>query len=141
MELWFWIALAVVMVIAEAATAQLVSLWFIGGAVAAIVVQLLGGPLWAQILAFGLVSLALLLLLRPVLKKYMKKDIVKTNVEALAGRKALVIERIDNLQATGRIKLDGTDWTARSIDDSIIEPGGEVIIQSVSGVKAIVKQV
>ena len=141
MELWFWIAIAVVMAIAEAATAQLVSLWFIGGAVGAIIVTLLQGPLWLQILVFALVSLALLLLLRPVLKKYMQKGLVQTNVDALIGRKALVIERIDNLHATGRIKLDGTDWTARSVNDAVIEADSEVVIRSIEGVKALVEQV
>ena len=141
MELWFWIAIAVVMAIAEAATAQLVSLWFIGGAVGAIIVTLLQGPLWLQILVFALVSLALLLLLRPVLKKYMQKGLVQTNVDALIGRKALVIERIDNLHATGRIKLDGTDWTARSVNDAVIEADSEVVIRSIEGVKTLVEQV
>ena len=140
MELWFWIAIAAVMAVAEAATVQLVSLWFVGGALGAIVANLLGAPLWAQVLTFALVSLALLLLLRPILKKYVKKDIVSTNVDALVGRKALVIERIDNLHATGRIKLDGTDWTARSVDNTVIESDSEVVIRSIEGVKAIVEK-
>lgn len=140
MELWFWIVIAVVMAIAEAATVQLVSLWFVGGALGAIVVTLLGGALWLQILVFALVSLALLLLLRPLLRKYMHKGIVQTNVDALIGRKALVIERIDNLHATGRIQLDGTDWTARSVNDTVIEVGSEVVIRSIEGVKALVEQ-
>ena len=140
MELWFWIVIAVVMAVAEAATVQLVSLWFVGGALGAIVVTLLGGALWLQILVFALVSLALLLLLRPLLRKYMHNGIVQTNVDALIGRKALVIERIDNLHATGRIQLDGTDWTARSVNDTVIEVGSEVVIRFIEGVKALVEQ-
>ena len=140
MELWFWIVVAIGTAVVEAATVQLVSVWFVGGALAAIVVKLLGGPLWAQVLAFALVTLALLLLLRPILKRYLNKNTIKTNVEALAGRRALVIERIDNLQATGHIKLDGADWTARSIDGTVIEAGTEVVIRSVQGVKALVEK-
>ena len=141
MELWFWIVVAVAMAVVEAATVQLVSVWFVGGALAAIVVKLLGGPLWAQVLAFGLVTLLLLLLLRPLVKQYLNKDTTKTNVDALVGRKALVIERIDNLQATGRIKLDGADWTARSVDGTVIEEQSEVVIRSVQGVKALVEKI
>ena len=141
MELWFWIVVAVAMAVVEAATVQLVSVWFVGGALAAIVVKLLGGPLWAQVLAFGLVTLGLLLMLRPLVKQYLNKDTTKTNVDALVGRKALVIERIDNLQATGRIKLDGADWTARSVDGTVIEEQSEVVIRSVQGVKALVEKI
>lgn len=140
MELWFWVGIAAVLVVVEAATVQLVSVWFVGGAIGAIVVTLLGGPLWLQVLVFALVSLTLLLLLRPLLRKYIRKNIVQTNVDALVGRKALVIERIDNLHAAGRIKLDGTDWTARSVDDTPIEQDAEVVIRSIEGVKAIVEK-
>ena len=140
MELWFWIVVAIGTAVVEAMTVQLVSVWFVGGALAAIVVKLLGGPLWAQVLAFGWVTLAMLLLLRPLLKRYLNKNTVKTNVDALAGRRALVIERIDNLQATGRIMLDGADWTARSVDGSVIEEQSEVVIRSVQGVKALVEK-
>lgn len=141
MELWFWIAIAVIMGVAEAATVQLVSLWFVGGALGAIVVTLLGGPLWLQVLVFALISLALLLLLRPFLRRYMKKNVVQTNVDSLVGRRALVIEGIDNLHATGRIKLDGTDWTARSLTGTVIEPDTEVVIRKIEGVKALVEQI
>ncbi len=141
MELWFWVGVAVVLAIAEAMTVQLVSLWFVCGAVGAIVAQLLGAPLWAQVLVFALISLALLLGLRPFIKKHVSKNVIKTNVDSLAGRRALVIERIDNLQASGRIQLDGADWTARSVDDSVIEPGTEVVIRSISGVKALVETI
>ena len=139
MEIWFWIVVAIGTAVVEAMTVQLVSVWFVAGALAAIVVQVLGGPLWAQVLAFALVTLALRVLLRPIVKRYVSKGTVKTNVDALVGRNALVIERIDNLQATGRIKLDGADWTARSVDGSVIEVNSEVVIRSIQGVKALVE--
>ena len=139
MDLWFWIAVAVVMAIAEGVTVQLVSLWFVGGALGAIVTALLGGELWLQVLVFALVSALLLLLLRPLLRKHLKKGIVKTNVDALVGKHALVTERIDNLHATGHVKLDGNIWTARSVNDTPIEPDAEVVIRSIEGVKVLVE--
>lgn len=141
MELWFWIAVALVMAIAEGATVQLVSLWFIGGAVAAIIATLCGAPIWLQGVLFGAVSLILLALLRPLLRKHLAKNVVRTNVDALCGKHAVVTERIDNLHATGHIKLDGNLWTARSVDDSVIEENTEVVIRSIEGVKALVEPV
>ena len=141
MELWFWVAVAVVMAVAEAATVQLVSLWFIAGAVAAIVATLLGAPIWLQVVLFAAVSGLLLILLRPLLRRQQAKHVVRTNIDALSGKHAVVTERIDNLHATGRVKLDGNDWTARSVDDTVIEPGTEVVIRSVEGVKTLVEAV
>ena len=141
MDLVFWIAVAVICAAAEALTVQLVSLWFVGGALAAIAARLLGGPLWLQIVLFAAVSVVLLVLLRPIIRKQQKKHLVRANIDALQGKRAVVIERIDNLHACGRIKLDGNDWTARSCDDSVIEPDTVVVIRRIEGVKAFVEPV
>lgn len=134
----FWIILALAFLVIEFGTVALVSIWFIGGSLAAMVVALTGGPLWLQVLLFALVSLILLLLLRPFLRKFIDPNKVRTNVDAVIGREALVTEDIDNLLGTGTIKLGGTVWTARSVDNSRIQAGTVVTVQSVQGVKAIV---
>ena len=134
----FWIILAIAFVIIEFGTVALVSVWFVGGSLAAMAVALAEGPLWLQVLLFILVSLILLLLLRPFLRKYVYANKSPTNVDAVIGREALVTEDIDNLAGTGTIKLDGVIWTARSVDNSRIPAGTVVAIQSVQGVKAMV---
>lgn len=134
----FWIILAIAFVIIEFGTVALVSVWFVGGSLAAMAVALAEGPLWLQVLLFILVSLILLLLLRPFLRKYVYANKSPTNVDAVIGREALVTEDIDNLAGTGAIKLDGVIWTARSVDNSRIPAGTVVAIQSVQGVKAMV---
>ena len=134
----FWIILAIAFVIIEFGTVALVSVWFVGGSLAAMAVALAEGPLWLQVLLFILVSLILLLLLRPFLRKYVYANTSPTNVDAVIGREALVTEDIDNLAGTGAIKLDGVIWTARSVDNSRIPAGTVVAIQSVQGVKAMV---
>ena len=134
----FWIILAIAFVIIEFGTVALVSVWFVGGSLAAMAVALAEGPLWLQVLLFILVSLILLLLLRPFLRKYVYATKSPTNVDAVIGREALVTEDIDNLAGTGTIKLDGVIWTARSVDNSRIPAGTVVAIQSVQGVKAMV---
>ncbi|MEI3129323.1 MAG: NfeD family protein [Oscillospiraceae bacterium] len=116
---WFWAVACLVLLILEAATAMLVSIWFVGGAAAALIVCLCGGALWLQIVLFFVVSVALLLLLRPLLRRQCNPDKLKTNVDALIGKQAIVIEKIDNLEGRGRIQVDSADWTARSDDGSV----------------------
>ena len=82
--------------------------------------------------------MALLLLLRPFLQKYVDPKKVKTNVYAMAGKQAIVTEDVDNLKATGTVRLNGVIWTARSYDGSPIPAGTVVTVQSVEGVKVIV---
>ena len=133
-----WIILAIVFLAVEFGTVALISLWFVGGSVAALAVCLLGGPLWLQVLVFGLISLALLLLVRPFLKKYIDPKKVRTNVDAMRGKQAVLIETVDNLAATGSLELSGVVWTARSADGSVIPAGTVVNIQGVEGVKVLV---
>ena len=133
-----WIILAIVFLAVEFGTVALISLWFVGGSVAALAVCLLGGPLWLQVLVFGLISLALLLLVRPFLKKYIDPKKVRTNVDAMRGRQAVLLETVDNLAATGSLELSGVVWTARSADGSVIPAGTVVTIQGVEGVKVLV---
>ena len=110
----FWIILAIAFVIIEFGTVALISVWFVGGSLAAMAAALVGGPLWLQVLLFALVSLILLLLLRPFLHRFIDPHKTRTNVDAVIGQQALVTEDIDNLNGTGAIKLGGTVWTARS---------------------------
>ena len=133
-----WIILAIVFLAVEFGTVALISLWFVGGSVAALAVCLLGGPLWLQVLIFGLVSLALLLMVRPFLKKYIDPKKVRTNVDAMRGKQAVLLETVDNLAATGSLELSGVVWTARSADGSVIPAGTVVNIQGVEGVKVLV---
>ena len=133
-----WIILAIVFLAVEFGTVALISLWFVGGSVAALAVCLLGGPLWLQVLVFGLISLALLLLVRPFLKKYIDPKKVRTNVDAMRGRQAVLLETVDNLAATGSLELSGVVWTARSADGSGIPAGTVVTVQGVEGVKLLV---
>ncbi len=138
---WFWAVACLVLLILEAATAMLVSIWFVGGAAAALIVYLCGGALWLQIVLFFAVSGALLLLLRPLIRRQCNPDKLKTNVDALIGKQAIVIEKIDNLEGQGRIKVDSADWTARSDDGSVIDAGCLVEIHRIEGVRAYVAPV
>lgn len=140
-EVTIWLAVLVVCVGIEIATMGLTTIWFAGGALASAILAALNAPLWLQIVAFFVVSLILLYLTRPVAVKYFNKDRVKTNVESLIGRQAIVISEIDNLQGIGQVTVGGQEWSARSVKDDVQLPvGSVVVVRSVSGVKLIVEE-
>lgn len=140
MEMYIlWILLAIGFLIVEFATVALISLWFVVGALVALAACVLGAALWIQVLLFALVSLAMLLLVRPFLRYYVDPHKVPTNVDAVVGQEAIVTEDINNLEGTGAIKVNGLVWTARSEDGEPIAEGTVVTVCSVEGVKAIVR--
>lgn len=137
----FWLVLAIVMAVIELATMGLVTIWFTIGAVFALLLSLFGTPLWAQILVFVVVSALVLVLVRPIAAKYVNNRTVKTNIDALIGRKLVAKEDIDNLKGTGKVDMDGTTWRAVSTMDNIVIRKDELVrIVKVSGAKVIVER-
>ena len=137
----FWVAALVVFLIVEAVTAGLVSIWFVFGSLVALICAALGAAVWLQIFWFVIVSVATLVRTRPLVKRYVDSRSVATNPDRSIGRAAVVTERIDNLAATGAVKLDGVVWTARSTDDAVaIETGERVTVRAIEGVKLIVER-
>ena len=136
----FWVVALVVFLIVEALTAGLVSIWFVFGSLVALICAALGAAIWLQIFWFVIVSVATLVLTRPLVKRYVDSRSVATNADRNIGRTAVVTERIDNLAATGAVQLAGVVWTARSTDDAVaIEPGTHVTVRAIEGVKLIVE--
>ena len=72
--------------------------------------------------------------------KYFNKETIQTNANSLIGKKAVVIQEIDNLAQTGQVRINDIEWTARSADDEKIGEGTVVKIEEIRGVKLIVKQ-
>ena len=125
MEYYYWLIAAIVLVILEIMTAGFGVICFAIGAAFSALVSGLGGNLTWQIVIFAIVSLLTFIFLRPVVIRFLDKKSkdVKTNVDAIIGRKGVVSERIDAEQHTGRVAVDGDDWKAVSEDGSVIEKG------------------
>ncbi len=134
-----WAVALVLLLIVEGATAQLVTIWFAAGALVALIAAALKAPLWLQIALFVVVSAITLVATRPIVRKITNRKAENLNAERIVGRQAIVTERIDNLEGTGAVKVDGLIWTARSADDSVLEQGSRVTIEKIEGVKAIVR--
>ena len=125
-----WLIVAIILVIVEICTAAFGSICFaIGAGLSALAAGLDANITW-QIVIFAVVSLLTFVFLRPVVMRFLDKKSkdVKTNADAIIGRKGVVSERIDFKQHTGRVAIDGDDWKAVSEDNSIIEKGTTVEI-------------
>lgn len=133
-----WGAATAVFLAVEFATVGLTSIWFALGSAAALVLALLHAALWLQIACFVAVSAAALALTRPLAKKFINSRTQPTNADRVVGAEALVRERIDNLEETGAVAVDGKVWTARSADGGVIAPGAVVTVERIDGVKLIV---
>jgi membrane protein implicated in regulation of membrane protease activity len=136
-----WLVLLILFLVAEGATAAVTTIWFAAGALASMIATLLGAEIWLQVILFVVVSIGCLLALRPLLKKYITPKKVRTNVDAVVGRQGVVLEKIDNLASTGRVKLGGMEWTARAENNECIEAGTVVRVERIEGVKVYVTPV
>ena len=136
-----WLGLVILFLIAEGATVSLVSLWFAAGAVVAMFAALLGAGIWLQTGLFLVVSGALLLMLRPIVRRYLVPKITATNVDSLVGATGLVTVAIDNVTASGQVKLGAMEWTARSTTGENIPQGALIRVDRIEGVKVFVTPV
>ena len=136
---WIWLGLVILFLIVEAACPiHLVSLWFAAGSLVALAVCYLHGPLWLQITAFLAVSCVLLAALWPLTKKFLNPGHTATNVDSVIGSVGYVTAAIDNISATGQVKLGGMEWTARSTSGAPLAEGILVRVDRIEGVKVFV---
>ena len=138
---YIWIAIALVMGIIEASTAQLVSVWFVIGGLAAAVSCIFTDNVFIQIAVFLIVSFASLLATRPFVKKITNFGRVKTNLDSTVGKTAVVTSDIDNRMSEGTVTVGGKVWTARSVDGKVIPKNSSVKVISIEGVKLIVEKI
>ena len=136
-----WLVLLVVLIVIELVTMGLTTIWFAGGALAAALVSIPGTPVVLQVIVFLIVSLVLLFFTRPVAVKYFNKDRVRTNIEGMIGRQAIVVSEINNIEGIGQVNTGGMEWSARSSYHNVVLPVGAVVtVLGVDGVKLIVEE-
>jgi len=134
-----WLVLAVVMAIFEAVTVQLVSIWFVAGAVAACITSLITDNTIIQAVVFVAVTAIALIVTRPIVRRMKEKKPEATNSDRCIGQEGVVVTEIDNAAARGQVRVGSSVWTARSADDSVIPADTRVIVTAIEGVKLIVK--
>ena len=136
-----WLIVLVAALVIEAMTMGLTTIWFGGGALAAMIVELLNGSISIQVIVFLIISLVLLFYTRPIAVKHFNKKRERTNLDTVIGKTAVVTIPIHNLKETGQVMLDGKEWTARSNDSSKqFDKDALVKIVSIHGVKLMVEE-
>ena len=138
MEMIFWLIVFVALLVIEIATLGLTTIWFAAGALVAFLAAYIGFGVPVQVIIFLAVSIILLILTRPIAIKYFNQERQKTNAESLIGQKAIVIEEVNPLQATG--KVNGMEWSAKTEESDRIEVSTVVSIKGIQGVKLIVEK-
>ena len=136
-----WLIAMIVLLIVEAVVPGLVSIWFALGALAALIAAILHAPMWLQLVWFFVVSIAALVLTRPLAKKYVNSRVKPTNADMILGKECIVTEEIDNIRGTGAVTVGGKVWTARMENDGETAAVGEVLkTLRIEGVKLIVSK-
>ena len=137
-----WLIVAILLVIFEIFSATFGAICFAIGAGFSALAAGLGANVTWQIIVFAVVSLLTFIFLRPIVMRFLdsKSKDVKTNADAIIGRKGVVSERIDAGQHTGRVAIDGDDWKAVSEDGSVIEKGTTVEIVKLDSIIVTVKK-
>lgn len=135
---WFWLGLFVLALVIELFTADMISIWFSLAAAPSFILALVGASILTQSVVFVLATAVLLLLTRPAVKKYMKTNEIKTNVDAIVGKTGVVVKTITT-DLPGRVKIGSMDWSATS--KTSIEIGSHVKVLDVEGNKLIVESI
>ena len=134
-----WVLILVISIIVEAITVDLVSIWFGVGAIVALIGEALGMSQVLQIVIFTVVSIICIVASRPLAKKYLRGNIVKTNLDRVIGKHCLVTETI-TADDKGEVKVMGTLWMASSLNNETIQAGEYAEVVSIEGAHVIVKK-
>jgi len=135
---YVWFAIIILAAVIEGMTMDFSSIWFSAGAFVALIVSIFfAEAIWVQVLVFMAVSIAMLISLRPIFKKYMSRNEIRTNASSLIGQEAVCLKPIlDNER--GEVKIQGKIWTA--ISNENIYENERVIVLAINGVKLVVKR-
>ena len=144
MSSWIiWLIVFVVMLIIEAATTALATIWFAAGALVAMIMDLCGAPLNLQIIVMAAVSVVTfaicMIWIRPKLESLRRANVQRTNADRLIGMEGVVIVPVNPVEGKGQVKVEGQVWSAKS--EGAIEEGTTVKIRAIEGVKLIVDPV
>lgn len=136
----FWIIAIMAFLLIEASTAVLVSIWFAGGALVALIASLFGAGAKVQIFLFLLVSVLCIALLRKIAIKNVHGAKRQTNLDGIIGKQVVITEAVDGKNLKGSTKINDVEWKVKSENGEDIEVGEVVTVTDIEGVKLIVKK-
>jgi membrane protein implicated in regulation of membrane protease activity len=136
-----WIGVFAFAIVVELMTVGLTSIWFAGGALISSIAAFCGAGVVVQIIIFMVVSVVLLLSLRPIMKKKVKIPISPTNADEMIGQIYTVLSDIGPGKDAGQIKVHDVEWRAVSENGIGIPAGHRVRVLRIEGTKLIVEQI
>lgn len=138
---WIWVGVIVLAIILELITDQMVSIWFVPGAIIATILDFVGVFYVWQILVVLIFAALGILFLRKFITRFKPDASTKTNIDAIVGERCVVTEKIDTFAGRGQVKIKGQIWSAKGlVDEDIFEEGDVLQIIGVEGVKLICKK-
>lgn len=142
MGMWIlWLIIAGFFFILEMATSGFLVCWLGVGALLSMILSFFVDNVIIQVTVFAISSIILMVMTKPLVKKFIDKGTIPTNKDRLIGREGIVIETIDTIKAQGQVKLMGEVWSAKAFDESkIIEKDTKVIVKKITGVKLVVEE-
>jgi len=135
-----WFVVIILAAVIEMNTMDLTSIWFSAGALIAFILSLVGFPIIGQVAVFIVISGLLIVSVRPIVKGYLKTNVISTNSDRLVGKVAVCTKEIRSGDR-GEVKIDGKFWMAVSSGKEDIEVDEKVEVLAIEGVKLIVDKV
>lgn len=132
-----WLAIIVILTIIEVATINLTTIWFVASGIVSLILSFFIEDITIQLSVFTLLGIFLLVVTKPVIKKYTKQKNVPTNLDRIIGMEGIVTEEITKV--SGEVKVDGKRWTAYA-DETILKDT-MVRVLKIHGVKIKVERV
>ena len=135
-----WLVLILVFLVIEMLTLDFTFLMLSIGGIAGLGADLLGAPIWLQVIIAAAVAAVLILVLRPPLLKRLRRgeDPTPTNVAALVGLTGQLLSTVT--PHGGQVKLsNGDTWTARPDRAAQLEPGTVIRVSRIDGATAFVR--
>lgn len=138
-ENWWalWLTVFLAFAVVEMLTLDLFFIMLGGGALAGLLADFAGADFWLQIVVFCVVSLLMVVFVRPVALKHLKKGPAeqRSNIDRLIGESALVMETVST--SSGLVKIGGDVWSARS-ENGVLNAGQRVVVSAIDGATAVV---
>lgn len=135
-----WGALILVSLVVELITEELTIIWGTVGAIFSFLAALLHAEIWLQLLIFIVFTTLTIIISRPIIKKYAKKEIIRTNADRIIGMVAIVSEAFKNNEV-GKVIVNGQAWRATSTSNEVFFEGEKVQVEGISGTKVIVSKI
>lgn len=134
---FYWFIIVFAFLVIESLTLNLVTIWFAFGSLCAFISAYFTDNFIIQLIVFIISTTLSLLLTRPLVNKYIKKNVEKTNIDRVIGSIGIALTDMEPLK-NGRVKVDGKNWMASS--DDIIKKDEKVEVLKIEGAKIVVKK-